>query len=593
MKSKRLCAWLMSLTLLLALLPAAAYGAEGDIASIDGKGYASLQEAFDAVEPGTATKVVLEQSFVADSVITLAEGKEVTLDLNGKTITVTSGFTGRPICNNGTLTITGEGTMDTSASTTAYGSVDNYGTLVIENGTFTGYTYAGGAVIKNRPYGEVTIYDGWFGGTPTAVYNAGITKIYNGTFDGRSCSACNSDIWGYTIQSHMNDAGCVPELYFYNGTVIGVQGAFSTSAGTSEIHDGTFTTVGCDKHGVNSAWYALYVAGESGQVSTTVYGGTFTSASKYAAFIGNSNDGGDKQDAIATFKGGTFKSGRSDVAIYVDGTLGDLEITGGTYLLNNGSVATDAAQWMPEGYEQNEDGSVTHSHHYENGVCTVCGGVIEAEVPELDPSAPADEVQMGVDADGSQELNQAIAEVVDGITAGTSDAVSAETAEKVSDAIAVGADISAQLVIQAMDKMSQADAALAEKVLGDADTLAAYFDLSVLLKANGEVLGTVQELAQPVTVRMAVPAQLQAEGRTFFVLRIHDGKAEKLPVQAGDDQIFSFQTDRFSTYALGYTDKVSAPETGDAGQPALWAAVLALCALTGGAVWLNRKKIFG
>ena len=474
MKSKRLCAWLMSLTLLLALLPAAAYGADGDIASIDGKGYPSLQEAFDAVEPGTAATVVLEQSFAADTTITLAEGRDVTLDLSGKTITVTSGFTGRPICNNGTLTITGEGTIDTSASTTAYGSVDNYGTLVIKNGTFTGYTYAGGAVIKNRPYGEVTIYDGWFGGTPTAVYNAGITKIYNGTFDGRSCSACNSDIWGYTIQSHMNDAGCVPELYFYNGTVIGVQGAFSTSAGTSEIHDGTFTTVGCDKHGVNSAWYALYVAGESGQVSTTVYGGTFTSASKYAAYIGNSNDGGDKLDAIAAFKGGTFQSGRTDVAIYVDEALGGLEITGGTYLLKDGSVATDAARWVPQGYEQNEDGSVKHNH------------------------APDAQYVAAVDPTCTEAGNK-------------------------------------EYWYCPVCELYFADAACTQEV-------------------------TLAEMTLP------------AAGHQYDENGVCTVCGQKQETEAPD---------------------AGSPETGDAGQPALWAAVLALCALTGGAVWLNRKKIFG
>ena len=54
------------------------------------------------------------------------------------------------------------------------------------------------------------------------------------------------------------------------------------------MHDGIFETVACETHGKNSAWYALYVAGESGEVECNVYGGTFVAASKYAAFIGNS-----------------------------------------------------------------------------------------------------------------------------------------------------------------------------------------------------------------------------------------------------------------------------------------------------------------
>lgn len=69
-------------------------------------------------------------------------------------------------------------------------------------------------------------------------------------------------------QSHQDsEESAKPELYFYNGTVIGVQGAFSTSAGYSEVRDGEFKTVACDKHSNgSSAFYALYVAGESGEV---------------------------------------------------------------------------------------------------------------------------------------------------------------------------------------------------------------------------------------------------------------------------------------------------------------------------------------
>ena len=95
----------------------------------------------------------------------------------------------------------------------------------------------------------------------------GKTYIYDGTFDCRSCSSCNSSSWGYTIQSHQDsEESAKPELYFYNGTVIGVQGAFSTSAGYSEVRDGEFKTVACDKHSNgSSAFYALYVAGESGE----------------------------------------------------------------------------------------------------------------------------------------------------------------------------------------------------------------------------------------------------------------------------------------------------------------------------------------
>ena len=124
--------------------------------------------------------------------------------------------------------IEGNGTIDSSMSDLGgYGAVDNYGTLIINNGIFTGSVNASGASIKNRPDCTVTINGGVFNGAVTALYNEGKAYIYNGTFDCRSCSSCNSDSWGYTIQSHKNSGGGSPELYFYNGTVIGVQGAVS------------------------------------------------------------------------------------------------------------------------------------------------------------------------------------------------------------------------------------------------------------------------------------------------------------------------------------------------------------------------------
>lgn len=316
-----------------------------------------------AADSGVETTIQLTENIEGlktKDIIEIPADAKIILDMNGKTISTTNDFVGRPIKNNGCLTITGNGTIDSSLSDNdGYGAIDNYGELVIENGTFTGSVNAGGASIKNRPKAELTIRDGLFNGAPTAVYNSGKTDIYGGTFDCHSCSACNSSSWGYTIQSHYTSGGDMPELNFYDGTVIGVQGAFSTSAGKTEIYDGTFETVSCDKHlNGSSAFYALYVAGESGEVVCNVHGGTFKSISKVAAYIGNSNDGGDKLDAVANFYGGTFITGDKNNVIRVDKKLGGLEISGGQYLMKDGNTKGDVSQWLVEGMTQNEDGTV-------------------------------------------------------------------------------------------------------------------------------------------------------------------------------------------------------------------------------------------
>lgn len=319
----------------------------------------AVENAADGVETTIRLTEDIEDLKTEDIIVIPADAK-IILDMNGKTISTTNDFVGRPIKNNGYLTVTGKGTIDSSLSDSdGYGAIDNYGELVIENGTFTGSVNASGASIKNRPKAELTIRDGLFNGAPTAVYNSGKADIYGGTFDCHSCSSCNKNSWGYTIQSHYNSGGDMPELNFYDGTVIGVQGAFSTSAGKTEIYDGTFETVACDKHPTgNSAYYALYVAGESGEVVCNVHGGIFKSISKVAAYIGNSNDGGDKLDAVANFYGGTFITGDKSNVIRVDEKLGGLEISGGQYLMKDGSTRGDVSQWLASGMLQEEDGTV-------------------------------------------------------------------------------------------------------------------------------------------------------------------------------------------------------------------------------------------
>lgn len=324
----------------------------------------ALKEAVaTAADSGVETTIQLTENIEdlkTEDIIVIPADAKIILDMNGKTISTTNDFVGRPIKNNGYLTVTGKGTIDSSLSDSdGYGAIDNYGELVIENGTFTGSVNASGASIKNRPKAELTIRDGLFNGAPTAVYNSGKADIYGGTFDCHSCSSCNKNSWGYTIQSHYNSGGDMPELNFYDGTVIGVQGAFSTSAGKTEIYDGTFETVACDKHPTGiSAYYALYVAGESGEVVCNVHGGTFKSISKVAAYIGNSNDGGDKLDAVANFYGGTFITGDKSNVIRVDEKLGGLEISGGQYLMKDGSTRGDVSQWLASGMLQEEDGTV-------------------------------------------------------------------------------------------------------------------------------------------------------------------------------------------------------------------------------------------
>lgn len=356
------------------LLFASVYGAvpvaaaQEHILYVGDGGSADLQEAFDATAEHETTTIQLTQDLLVDTVATLPQGKSVILDLNGHSIRVTDvNFTGRPLVNWGTMVITGNGRIDASiAKQGGYGAIDNYGTMTIENGHFTGAVDANGATVRNRGDAQLTIEGGTFDGGTSILYNEGIATVHDGSFIGSSCSSCNRSAWAYSIQSHQASGAAQPQLYFYDGTVIGVQGAFSTSAGYSEIHDGHFETVACPTHGFTSSFYPLYIAGESGEVKTNVYGGEFKAAYRYAAYIGNSNDGGIKEDAIANFLGGTFISGTGvQDTVHVDQALGGLTVMGGTYQHADGS-AYDIRAYYPAGsedaYAQDADGTVVHDH---------------------------------------------------------------------------------------------------------------------------------------------------------------------------------------------------------------------------------------
>lgn len=101
-----------------------------------GNGYATLSDALKNAGT-TESTIVLKNDVTGD--FTIAEDQNITLDLNGYTITNTSNHT---ITNNGTLTIKDSSTENTGKitnSTPGKGAlVNNYGgTVDIESGTLT------------------------------------------------------------------------------------------------------------------------------------------------------------------------------------------------------------------------------------------------------------------------------------------------------------------------------------------------------------------------------------------------------------------------------------------------------------------------
>jgi len=383
-RAKKGLAALLSVCMLLSLLPVTVFAEETPAADtleeaapapMEEKGaYDALMQAIEAAPDGEETTVVLTgdiTGMTTDQIITIPEKKNIVLDMDCHSITVASNFTGRPIVNKGTLTVTGDGVIDSSASETGVGAINNQNILTIENGTYRGATYAGGAAIRNTGASAVlTIEDGTFEKATCAVYNEGTVTIEDGTFTGTTCSQCNGNVWGYTIQNGAADS----QMTINGGTFTGVQGAVSASVGYFEINGGTFKSVKCVNDSKHTAtFYALYVAGEVGVVKAVINGGTFETEGTYtAALIGNDNTGGDggiNEKATAVINGGVFKAPEGVPALKGAEKTGNPIIYGGTF-------SSDVSKYVAENAAITEgpDGTFTVNELDEtNGVAEVGG----------------------------------------------------------------------------------------------------------------------------------------------------------------------------------------------------------------------------
>ena len=85
------------------------------------------------------------------------------------------------------------------------------------------------------------------------------------------------------------------------------------------------------------------------------------------------------------------------------------------------------------------------------------------------------------------------------------------------------------------------------------------FTIDVVLVSDGETLGYLTQLSEPLTFKVEIPKELKKANRKFYVLRLHDGKVTALDL-AEDG---TFTTDQFSSYMLAYKDVVvTKPSTG-------------------------------
>ena len=303
------------------------------IAKINDTLYGSVQEAINASDNQI---ISLGQDYILDSPLLVAQGKTVTLELNGNTIYQTAESASEShlmaVKSGGTLTIK-NGTLSFAATNpdTAWGgdgqppypgyannAITNQGTLIIENATIENKTSKGGAsyVIDNYVGANLIINEGTVltqsgGDIAIRMFNGG-TGAINVTINGGTISGYRA-VW---IQLASNTTSVAPIM---NLTVNG---------GTLTSTDPTY----------NQAVYSYSYGNDMQNVLINVTGGTFNGD---IALTGGANKTNLETLNISggTFNGayGFYSYGESAKA------LDAITVTGGTFM-------TDPTYYLDSGY---------------------------------------------------------------------------------------------------------------------------------------------------------------------------------------------------------------------------------------------------
>lgn len=308
----------------------------GTVASVGERCFRTLASAVEAAQSGDTIKLLQDTKLT--EIVTIPASAEITLDLNGKTLTLDASGT-RLIQNEGNLTINGNSGKISGINSGAYGLIDNYGSLEANQVTFKDVGLDNGASIKNRPGVNSSLTLNQCSMTATGenkgnanVYSDGTLTINGGTFTDYSSGAyaviCNSG--EATLRSDSESPL----------TVEGAKGALGINSGTVTINGGTYTS---------GTYYGVWITNNGVNTDVTINDGSFT-GERYGLYASVDDGKQDSSNANILVQGGSF-TGNTEAAAALNESQSKLEwcmtIVGGTF-------STNPSDYVPEGYEATE-----------------------------------------------------------------------------------------------------------------------------------------------------------------------------------------------------------------------------------------------
>ena len=377
---RKLLSVLLTFCLAFSLLPTAAL-AEGEGAPAPAEVPAAagivLPEAADGVI--TLDNGAYVMSGDTTATIKVPNGKNATLDLNGKTLTNKTGEHTIIVENGATLTITGNGIVDNVSHGKA--AVYNEGTVTlaggtfkrsVEKGTYSPYSGNGNSWYTIANYGTMEINTG------VTVKNAGgySSMIRNGS--DRVTANCYLTIKGGNFTG-------------------GVNTVKNDSFGVLTINGGNFS---------NTAQYVIMNWNKA-----EITAGTFQTLDTASAVLFTSAYGGDANTVgKLTISGGEFKHASDTQEMIVDhydeSNKGNAVVTGGKF-------DADISKYIPTDYVQSADGTVEKLGET-NAVAKVGGTYYKTLADAVAAAQDGDTITLLKDAELTSTLNLAKNITIDG-----------------------------------------------------------------------------------------------------------------------------------------------------------------------------------
>ena len=503
---------------------------------------------------------------------TIPEGKTVTVDLNGYTITC-AGDNAFIVEDGATLTIKDDNEDKGAVKAMTKGKAAVYnkvgGTVTIDGGNYYADNWY---TVKNL--GTMTIEDGTFSQNE---------KMYSNT-DGYSNASLIANGWynakklnGASDQGNAHTGDIVAELTINGGWF---------------KHFSTTSTIKSDDYSV-----------------TNVNGGLFESAKGYLV----------QATGDVTIDGGIFK-GYDSLLVY--NATGDAKYEPGKAVVNGGDVS---AKYIADARKSHAELTVNGGKFegleaiYANTELSgaLKGGAYNIE-PETGYLAEGYTVYASADGENYRVMKTVVTpEVVDDVTgkdsegAESNEKVMGDVAQKVATALAMNYDAEDEQIIElgdgvavqvmdagalrrALDNGKDITMVLASgahepgeeeleaiaPLMKDGTAVFGTFDYDVFLIAGDgpdvELIARVTEFPAELELKFDISSASKVEAgkmRIWKAIRIHDGEAEALSVVDNGDGTLTAKSNKFSTYILTYEDveegagaagevEATTPETG-------------------------------